>query len=211
MTSSVNIVFDIGNVLLRWNPAALLGGLGFSAEEQTHALANIVHTPEWLALDRGDIGLNEAVAGSAQRAGYALERVREVYLGVGPSLQPMEPLVALVSVLATAGHPLYVLSNMPAQTWEHIQEHHKFFNTFNGLLLSFEEKLVKPEAAIFQRLLVRFELEAGKTLFIDDHLPNVLAAQEQGLTAVHLADPDNPSLYRDELLAQVHALAQSSG
>lgn len=210
MPTPVNIVFDIGNVLLRWNPAALLNGLGFSAEEQTHALANIVHTPEWLALDRGDIGLDEAVTQSVQRTGYAQSRVREVYLGVGPSLQPMQPLVALVSTLAAAGHPLYVLSNMPEQTWKHIQKIHKFFNIFNGLLLSFEENLIKPEAAIYQRLLTRFELEAGRTLFIDDHLPNVLAAQEQGLTTVHLADPDNPGVYRDELLTKIHALTQSS-
>lgn len=210
MTSPVNVVFDIGNVLLRWNPAALLNGLGFSATEQPHALANIVHTPEWLALDRGDIDLDEAVIQSAQRAGYAPGRVREVYLGVGPSLQPMEPLVTLATTLAAAGHPLYVLSNMPEQTWRHIQEAHKFFNVFNGLLLSFEENLIKPEAGIYQRLLTRFELEASRTLFIDDHLPNVLAAQEQGLGAVHLADPDNPSSYRDELLAQIHTLAQPS-
>ncbi len=209
MPSPVNIVFDIGNVLLRWNPGALLNELGFSQQEQAHALANIVHTPEWLALDRGDISLDEAVAQSAQRAGLGPDRVRGVYLGVGPSLQPMEALVEQLNPLAAAGHSLYVLSNMPEQTWQHIQDNHKFFNIFNGLLLSFEENLIKPEAAIFQRLLARFDLEAGSTLFIDDHLPNVLAAQEQGLVAVHLADPDNPDLYRDDLLTQVHALARS--
>lgn len=206
MTNAVSIVFDIGNVLLRWNPAALLSGLGFSEQQQPHALANIVHTPEWLALDRGDLSLESAVAESAQRAGYAPERVREVYLGVGPALRPMQPLVDLAASLSAAGHAIYVLSNMPKQTWEYLEKNHLFFNKFNGLLLSFEEQLIKPEAAIYQRLVERFELDVGRTIFIDDHLPNILAAREHGLEAVHLADPDQPARYRDQLLVQVQAL-----
>ena len=206
MASAVNVVFDIGNVLLRWNPAELLDGLGFSAQQQNHALANIVQTPEWLALDRGDLSLDEAVSESAQRAGYEPGRVRQVYLGVGPALRPMQPLVELATSLSAAGHAIYVLSNMPKQTWEYLERKHLFFRNFNGLLLSFEERLIKPEAAIYQRLLKRFELDAGRTIFIDDHLPNILAARKQGLEAVHLADPDQPSRYRDALFAQVQAL-----
>lgn len=202
----MNIVFDIGNVLLRWDPQALLQGLGFSASEQNQLLADVVHTPEWLALDRGDVSLDEAVAASARRLGWQDQRVREIYLGVGPTLRPITPFTELALSLAAAGHKIFVLSNMPEQTWKHLEETYSFFNEFNGLLLSFQENLIKPEAAIYKRLLQRFKLQADLTVFVDDQLPNIEAARACGIAAVHLVDPDQPEPYRDALLAEVQKL-----
>ncbi len=162
-----------------------------------------------MALDRGDIGLDDAVAASTQSTGLASERVRQIYLGVGAALIQMTPMIQVAERLAAHGHGVYVLSNMPEQTWKHLENNHLFFNKFNGLLLSFKENLLKPEPAIYHCLLERFGLDPSRTLFIDDHLPNVEAAGRLEITGVHLADPDQPDRYRDLLLEQVQRLSST--
>ena len=107
---------------------------------------------------------------------------------------PMEGMAELVSRLA-ARYPLFLLSNTNPLHFNFIREHYPFLALFQSLVLSFEVGSRKPEPAIYQALIKRTGLSPGQCLFVDDKLPFVAAARDQGLTAWHFTAPQD--FFRD--------------
>jgi len=208
----MSVVFDIGNVLLSYEPARLLRQLGLSAAQQQQALSWIVHSEEWLALDRGDIDLVQAVQGGLARgSGLTSAEIRQIYEGVATTLTPLAPMVNLVEQLAAVQVPLYVLSNMPVHTWQKIEPVNTFFKLFNGLVLSYQENLIKPEPAIYELVCQRFGLVPARTIFIDDSLANVQAARALGWHGIHMADASQAAGYAAEVRQLLNALDDGAG
>ena len=83
----------------------------------------------------------------------------------------------------------YVLSNWSAETFKGIVEEYSFMSLFDGILISGKEKLIKPNPNIYKIAIERFKLEPKKTLFVDDKLINILAAQKLHFCTLHLTDP----------------------
>jgi putative hydrolase of the HAD superfamily len=102
---------------------------------------------------------------------------------------PMEGMADLVKRLA-ARHPLYLLSNTNPLHFNFIRENYPFLGLFKSLVLSFEVGCRKPEPGIYQALIQRTGVPPRQCLFVDDKLPFVTAAQEQGLTAWHFTSPE---------------------
>jgi putative hydrolase of the HAD superfamily len=119
---------------------------------------------------------------------------------VRSSLRPKRDTVALIERLAQRQVPLYCLSNMPASTFSHLKESHAFWPLFRGIVISGEIQMMKPEPEIFEYLLRRYELTPGDTVFIDDHLPNVQAAQALGMHTVWFRDAAQCEKELDEFL-----------
>jgi 2-haloacid dehalogenase len=166
-----------------------------------------VCTPEWNAeLDRGR-PFAEGVAELAERhpehaaaiAAYH-ERWPEMLAGDVPGS------VEVLADLRAAGVPLYALTNWSAETFALTRERFEFLDWFDGLLVSGEERVTKPDPAIFQLLLDRFGLDPGATVFVDDAEANVAAARELGIDAVRFTGPEQ---LRRELVAR-RILARSA-
>jgi len=183
-----NVIFDIGGVVLDWNPDRILSGYYAEAAERAAMKQHIFLHDDWLALDQGALSESELLARIAQRAGRAVPELVNLFTVVHESLVPKPETVALLKSLAARAVPLYCLSNMPSKAYAYLRERYDFWGLFTGIVISGEVRLVKPQREIFEYLLARHGLTAARTVFIDDSAANVHAAQAVGLQTVHFQD-----------------------
>ncbi|MFL6105197.1 MAG: HAD family hydrolase [Actinomycetes bacterium] len=178
------VVFDLGGVLIDWDPRHLYRRL-LADEAAVEEFLATVCTPEWNAeLDRGR-PFAEGVAELVERhpehaaaiAAYP-ERWPEMVAGDIPGT------VEVLAELRAAGVPLYALTNWSAETFAITRGRFEFLEWFDGLLVSGEERVTKPDPAIFQLLLDRFGLDPTATVFVDDSEANVAAARRLGFDAI---------------------------
>jgi putative hydrolase of the HAD superfamily len=183
-----NVIFDLGGVVLDWNPGALLDR--FYADQQTRAFlkSSLFEHPDWLLMDRGVLSESDVVARLQQRTGRSADELLRLLEAVRQSLQPKPDTVALIERLAQRQVPLYCLSNIPATTYTYLRQRYDFWPAFRGIVISGEINMMKPEREIFEYLLARYSLQAADCVFIDDHEPNVRAAQTLGIRTIWFRD-----------------------
>jgi 2-haloacid dehalogenase len=192
------VVFDLGGVLIDWNPRYLYRTL-FDDEAEMEAFLAEVTTQEWNAQQDAGRPWSEAV-----EALVALHPGRrdliEAYWHRWPETLggPIQGTVDILGELRARGVRTYALSNWSAETFPLARPRFPFLEWFDGILISGEAKLAKPDARIFAHLLERFGLEPGSTVFIDDSTANVRAAEAAGLIAMRF---ENPEKLRAELVA----------
>jgi putative hydrolase of the HAD superfamily len=191
----VNLVFDFGGVLFRWEPHDFLTRLlpqRAATAEATDALVAAIfqgYGGEWGEFDRGSIEPGLLAERIAARTGIAVDEMHRVIAGVPAELAPIAGTVALLHRLHTRGWPLYYLSNMPAPFALHLERTHAFLGMFRRGVFSSRVKLIKPERAIFDHAARDFDVEPKETLFIDDHEPNIVGARAAGWQALHFQSP----------------------
>jgi 2-haloacid dehalogenase len=178
------VVFDIGGVLLDWNPRYLYRKL-FDDEQEMERFLGEVCTLEWHdAHDRGMPFEPSCAELAAIHPVYAEQihawgtRSEEMIGGViGDSVE-------LLAELKEAGVPCYALTNMEVETYPKRAERFPFLRSFDGAVVSGFEGIAKPDPEIFNLLLERFSLKPETTLLIDDSARNVSAARRVGMQAV---------------------------
>ena len=180
----MNLIFDLGGVVVRWDPAAIIAGVFPDEKTGARARAGVFEHPDWLELDRGTLGRDDAVRRAAQRSGIAEAEIRKLLLAVPPSLVPFPDTVDLLYRLKAKGYPLYCLSNMHFASIEHLEREHKFFEVFAGKVISCRLNLCKPESAIYEHALKTYALKPQQTVFIDDVEVNVAAAAKLGIRTI---------------------------
>ncbi len=193
------VIFDVGNVLIQWDPRHLFRKL-FADEAAMETFLAEVCTMEWnVAQDLGRSwadAVAERIAIFPEHAALIRaydERWHEMVTGeIGGS-------VRLLEALAARAIPLYALTNFSEEKFVETQSRYRFFRHFDDIVVSAREGIIKPGRAIFERALSRFDLEPGATLFIDDSPSNVEAALALGLRAHHFTCANR---LRDELIAR---------
>jgi putative hydrolase of the HAD superfamily len=180
----LNLIFDLGGVVVRWDPAAIIASVFDDADLQAKVREGVFAHPDWLELDRGTLDREDAIRRAAQRIGMAEAEIRRLLLAVPPSLTPIPETIELLYRLKARGYPLYCLSNMHIASIEHLEREQKFFEVFNGKAISCRLKLCKPEPAIYEEALKVNGLQARDTVFIDDVDVNVEAAAKVGLHTI---------------------------
>lgn len=185
------IVFDLGGVLIDWNPAYLYRKI-FSDESSMDYFFKEICTSHWN--EQQDAGRPLAAATQVlvdQFPGYEAE-IRAYYGRWTEMLGgPIEGTVDLLQQIHTRGkHRLYALTNWSDETFPVAWERYEFLRLFEGILVSGAEKLKKPDPKIYQLLLKRYQIEPHTALFIDDNLNNVAAAKAEGMQAIHFQSPD---------------------
>jgi 2-haloacid dehalogenase len=193
------MVFDLGGVLIDWDPRHLYRKL-LADEAAVEEFLATVCTPEWNAeLDRGRPfaeGVAELVERHPEHAAAIAayhERWPEMVAGDIPGT------VEVLAELRAAGVPLYALTNWSAETFAITRGRFEFLEWFDGLLVSGEERVTKPDPAIFQLLLDRFGLDPTATVFVDDSEANVAAARRLGFDAIRFTGHEE---LRRELVAR---------
>ena len=179
-----NVIFDVGGVLLDWNPGRVLQSFYADANERERMKQLIFHHADWLELDRGTMAEDVLLQRIGERAGRAVPELEGLFEVVRDSLHPKQDTVALLGSLSARGVPLYCLSNMPSKIYATLSQRFDFWQHFDGIVISGDIRMVKPEPAIFHHLLERYGLRAGDTVFVDDLPANVEAAQRLGLHGV---------------------------
>ena len=176
-----NVVFDVGNVLLSWDPRTILRDHLAPGHDPERFRREMFDHEDWVELDRGGLDEEEAILRFAERTGAPLELLQRIVQASKSSLTPMPESLALLEDLHRRGVNLYVLSNMSHGTWEFLQPRHDFWSRFKGIVISAQLRLVKPEPAIYQYLLDTWSLAAGETVFMDDRPENVEGARKVGI------------------------------
>ena len=184
------VAFDIGGVLLDWNPRHLYRALFDGDEEAMEHFLTTVCTPEWNAHNDRGRPLAEGVALlSAEHPEHA--ELIEAFVSRWPETVagPIDGTVQLLAELIERGTPVYALSNWSAETFAEARARFEFLEWFDGIVISGEEGVIKPEARIFEILCERWDLRPATTVFIDDTAANVDAARELGFQAIRFHDP----------------------
>lgn len=184
-----NVVFDMGGVLLEWNPASTIARLYPDAATQAVIRKQMFEHADWHEFDRGSLSYEAAIQHFAKQTGRSPEETRTLIHATRESLTPIAGTITLLEELAAAGVHLYLLSNMPVSTFDYLVQHHKFFAHFKHLVISGAILLVKPEPAIYKHLVEQTGIVPAESVFIDDLLKNVVAAQECGFHAIQFTDP----------------------
>jgi len=184
-----NVVFDVGGVLLAWNPPAVIARLHPDPARQAELRKQIFEHADWHEFDRGSLSETAAVELFAGRSGLSADETRALMHAARDSLSPITGTIQLVDDLAAAGIHLYLLSNMPVSTFDYLVGRHAFFSHFKHLVISGKILLVKPEPAIYQHLVEQTGIVPAESVFIDDLPANVVAARECGLHAIQFRDP----------------------
>ncbi|WP_346906820.1 HAD family phosphatase [uncultured Roseibium sp.] len=192
MPKSVDtVVFDIGNVLIEWDPENLYSKLIPDPDER-HRFLNEICTMDWnLQQDLGrswEEAVGELTAIYPEHkdliAAYS-DRWHEMVPGEVPGS------VAILEALKTADVPLYAITNFSSEKFTEAKARFPFLaSSFRDTVVSAEERLLKPDRRIFEALLTRNNLEASACVFIDDSLKNVEGARDAGLEAVHFTGAD---------------------
>lgn len=177
----MNLIFDLGGVVVRWDPEAIIAGVFSDPQVRAKVRAGVFGHADWLELDRGTLPREQAIARAAQRTGIAEAEVKRLLLAVPPSLVPIPETVDLLYRLKARGYPLYCLSNMHFASIEHLERTYKFWEVFSGAVISCRQRLCKPEPDIYTHLLRTYELKPAETLFIDDVQVNLDAAAHLGI------------------------------
>ena len=184
------VIFDIGGVLLDWNPRYLYRKL-FDDEQTMEWFLSEVCTMEWHeANDRGvpfAVTCAELAARHPEYAGQIWawgQRSEEMIAG------PIDGTVEILRELRRRGVRCYGLTNMEAETYPLRFERYAFLRCFDGTVVSSAEGIIKPNPEIFRRLMERFHLVPETTLFVDDSARNVAAAAALGMQTERFRSPE---------------------
>lgn len=179
-----NVVFDIGNVLVRWSPIEIIRlTFGESDDSQTRA-KTIFQSPLWLAINRGELNKAESRNQFQQQFGFTPETVEQLFYYVKHTQLTLFGSVDLVKRVKAAGYRTFALTDNVGEIVEHLKQRHDFWPLFEGAIVSAEVKCLKPSAEIFNHLLEKYELKAEECVFIDDVLVNVEGAKKLGFSTI---------------------------
>lgn len=194
------VVFDLGGVLVDWNPRHLYRKLFVGDDLGMECfLATVCTQTRNEQHDRGR-SFSESIAELCIRY-PSFEVMIRAYRARWPEMLngPIEGSVEALAELARSGQRLFALTNWSAETFPIALERYEFLQWFDGIVVSGDEGMAKPDVEIYELLLDRFGLTASRTLFIDDTLVNVRAAHSLGLQALHFRSEEG---LREELAAR---------
>ena len=185
------IIFDLGGVLIDWDPRYLYRKLFDSETEMEDFLATVT-TPDWNEEQDAGRSLAEATDLLVKQFPEQAELIHAFYSRWTEMLGgPISGTLTILEQLHQAKrYDLFALTNWSAETWPIAIDLYPFLGWFQGVLVSGQEKMRKPNPVFYRLLEDRFPLQLQSSLFIDDNLRNVEAARELGLRTIHFHSPE---------------------
>jgi 2-haloacid dehalogenase len=180
-----NIIFDFGGVLIDWNPRYFYKDIFSDKKEMEYFLSN-VWSPQWNMKHDAGFSFSE-ITDELQKLHPEYRNEIEMYQynweamikgEISENTKLLNPL--------KSKYKLFGLTNWSAEAFHVIYHRYEFFKVFEGIVVSGEEKIVKPGKEIYQLLMNRYGLLANESLFIDDSLNNIETAKELGLCTIHV-------------------------
>jgi putative hydrolase of the HAD superfamily len=183
-----NVVFDIGNVIVRWDPIHITSRT-FGPERATPEFIGSIFGPEtWLPLNRGELTEAQAKQAYQDRLGFTTGEADKLFYNINDSLDLLTDTVALMERLQSADFRIFALSDNVHEIVHYLKQRYDFWRFFEGAVISAEIGLLKPSQEIFLHLLETHALRAEECVFLDDVLANVEGAQSVGMRALQFSD-----------------------
>lgn len=191
------LVFDLGGVLIDWNPEYLYNKIIPDEKERRWFLSTIC-TPDWNEEQDAGRSLQEATDHLVRKYPAHETAIRAYYDRWQEMLGgPIHDTVEIFRQLKfETSIKLYALTNWSAETFPVALELYDFLHWFDGRLVSGEEKIRKPFPEIYHLLIERFNIDPKHAIYVDDNIRNVVPARELGFTGIHFRTPE---LFREEL------------
>ena len=179
-----NIIFDLGNVLLKFKPEEFL--LQFTSDKEyiKQFVPKITRSKLWLDLDRGYESLENAKIIFLSKYPEEKEFISLFFNHWMEMLTPIEENISILLDLRESGYKTYILSNFIKEAFKFVKDKFDFFTLFDGQVISGEEKVIKPEKAIYKTLLTQYQLVPEESLFIDDVLFFLKPAKKLGISTI---------------------------
>lgn len=194
-----NVVFDLGGVVVDWNPQRLLKEYPGDQALPVSLFEKGFFQEYWVDFDRGTVSQEKMVEEMSRFSHRPFQECWDFVELIKHSLNDIPKTVSLIKRLSAEGYNLYCLSNMSVEFYDYLKVR-EVFTYFNGQIISALEKLVKPEPGIYMRLVERYGIRPEETLFIDDLSQNTEAAEKLGFHTVLFADREKGYEQIDKLL-----------
>ncbi len=198
MTPINTVIFDLGGVLIDWNPRHLYRKIFNTEEEVTWFLENVC-TGEWNDMQDAGRSFEEATEELVQKFPDHEDAIRAWYGRWQETISgPIHETVEVLKTIKESGkYKLYALTNWSAETFPWALENFEFLHWFEGIVVSGVEKTRKPFPDFYQILFDRYNINPAQAVFIDDNLKNVKGSKEVGLPVIHF---QSPSQLKEELI-----------
>tara|TARA_X000001036_G_scaffold384774_1_gene378922 strand:- start:308 stop:901 length:594 start_codon:yes stop_codon:yes gene_type:complete len=186
----MKFLFDLGGVFFDWDPKFFFTKIIFDKDEMDFFLTKVCND-EWnLAQDSGR-SIEDGERDIIKKFPEYENLIRQYYPNHRKMIKgTFKSSVDILIKLKQNNYECFVLSNWSSETFIDIPKEFKFMNNFDGLLISGEDKLVKPDPKIYLLAIDRFNLDPQNTVFIDDKLVNINAAKKLGFKTIHLTNPN---------------------
>lgn len=184
------VVFDVGNVLLYFDPDEIMRRV-LPGKEMLYPILmeKVFRSPYWLMRDRGSISKEQAVKWMVGDEVSLLDPIGRMMDEWVHLKRPVAEGIRALEVCKQHGKKILVLSNYAREPFQVVREEYDFFRWVDGFLVSGEEGVIKPDPEIYKLLLERFHLVPERTLFIDDSVANVESALHMGIHSIHYSAP----------------------
>jgi 2-haloacid dehalogenase len=198
MATITTIIFDLGGVLIDWNPKYVFNDSYFDSEKKREFFFNNICTSDWNEEQDAGRSIVEATEELIKQFPDWENSIRDFYGRWTDMLGgPINGTVEIFKQLKESGkYKSYALTNWQAGLFDIALVRYNFLHWFDGRVVSGEEKIRKPFPEFYNILLNRYNVKAEEALFIDDNLRNVKAAEELGIKSIHFQNPE-------QLLAQL--------
>ena len=187
-----SIIFDLGNVLIDWNPQHVFNDTYFDSPEKKKYFFENICTMDWNEMQDAGRSIVEATQELIEQYPDWEQPIRDYYGRWTEMLGgPIKESIDIFRQLKDSGkYKLYALTNWQSGLFDIALVRYNFLHWFDGRVVSGDEKMRKPNPVFYQRLLDRYNLKASDALFIDDNLRNIQAAEAMGIRSIHFSSPD---------------------
>ena len=179
-----NIIFDIGRVLVTFDPIQYVNSLGFDEETARAVVSAIFHDPLWIETDRGVIPVEEFEDAFVANAPDYEPQIREAYRKMDGMIQLMPYTMSWMKGLKERGYRLYVLSNYGEYLFLKSKDRLDFMPYMDGAVISYQIQMIKPDQEIYEYILNKYGLLPEESVFIDDRPENVEGAKLIGMNGI---------------------------
>ncbi|TVU88654.1 HAD family hydrolase [Vreelandella titanicae] len=190
-TSSIkNVVFDVGNVIVRWSPQEIIRLTFDRVEPPELLLKSIFQSETWFDLNKGFLTESEAKSQFQDNLNLSELECERLFYYIKQTQLLLFGSVDLLKRVKAAGYGVYALTDNVTEIVEYLQSTYQFWPLFDGATVSAEVGMLKPDPNIYQSLLKHHNLVAAETVFIDDMLYNVQGAESVGISGVQFVNSE---------------------
>lgn len=186
-----NVIFDLGNVLIDFKPIKYIKSLGYDDEKALEIFNKTIKDSIWADMDRGIYRDKESYVKAFDEKYPEIQDDIDKFLG-GPWMEnvifPLKDNLKMIDLVKEKGLKYYILSNYPKDAFEYTYDMCPFIQNGDGMVISYDVLMIKPDKNIYLKLLDKYGLKANECLFIDDLDINVEGAKSVGINAFVFKD-----------------------
>lgn len=181
-----NIIFDIGGVLLNYNPKTYLDKLNIEESKRKTLNDIIFHNPKWRDCLNGFISNSELIEYLVKENQKYKSEIEQILSkeNLKYMLPPKQEMIEYYKTLKQKGYKIYLCSNITKDTYNYIKDSFEIIQVADGGVFSCFENISKPNVEIYQKLIEKYDLDIGKSILIDDTKRNIISANDIGLKGI---------------------------